>query len=127
MYILSDGSNPRWGTKHADHMWPLNWIKYVKIYFIGLMFLSFLVKIYVTNGVLSPSRDKDSLNQVPTAFSEGKWGGRGQGSFLFLGWETILEGGWTTIQPKHEIVEENGNATTLLFLLEWLKIALQEH
>ena len=42
---------------------------------------------------LNKSRDKDSHNQLPLAFSEGGWACRGQGNFLFLGWETILEGG----------------------------------
>ena len=33
-----------------------------------------------------------------TAFSKSKWAGRGQ-DYLSLGWETILEGGLTTIWP----------------------------
>ena len=37
---------------------------------------------------------------MPTAFSEGEWTGRGQGNFLSLGWETILE-----VRQQYEDVE----------------------
>jgi hypothetical protein len=33
------------------------------------------------------------MQAVPTALSEGGCSAKGQGKFLFLGWETILEGG----------------------------------
>ena len=44
------------------------------------------------------------LYQVPTDFLEGEWAGRGQGNFLSLGWETILEGKWTTSWPTAWII-----------------------
>ena len=47
---------------------------------------------------LNNSRDTDSPS-TKCQRSEGVWAGRGQGNFLFLGWETILEGGWTTSWP----------------------------
>ena len=43
--------------------------------------------------------------QEPMAYPEGGWAGIGQGNVLSLGWETILEGGWTTVDQRHEDVE----------------------
>ena len=36
---------------------------------------------------------------VSTTFAEDGWADRGQGNILSLGWETIIEGEWTTSLP----------------------------
>ena len=47
---------------------------------------------------LGPILSEFSLFEVPTAL-EGGWSGRGQGNFLSLGWEAILEDRWAISWP----------------------------
>ena len=51
---------------------------------------------------------------------------RGQDNFLSLGWETILEDGWTTSWSNSmEMWKGKGNTTKLLFSLKGLEILHQ--
>ena len=55
---------------------------------------------------------------MPTAFSEGGWGGRGQGEFLSLGWKVFLEGACTQVGQRDGDVEMKPKYHQIIISLE---------
>ena len=65
--------------------------------------------------------------QVPKAFLKGGWADKGQGNFMSLGWETILEGEWTTSWPMAWRCEkETGKPLHYYFPWKDLKFYIKE-
>ena len=95
--MRSEAAITSWALNNLKHLDTLRWKRELRVSFPELWW-SISFSSY-TSEIVS-NRKLRILPQFKIyTENEGRWAGRGQGNLLSLGWETILEGGWTTSGP----------------------------